>query len=226
MFQPRPMTHLLIAASKEQMASVVTELYRHQIFHITDFVDQGKEGYEGVKIGGPFENAGELSNNLLKIRSIESVFQTAPSTQSTVQMRPAETIRAAIDSELPKIEGEVSSLTVKRSNAETRIRECEQRINELKPFALVPLELDLYRGYESLTVFAGYIEHDLDISVPHEKNYVAGKDGNFIVVFAESKNAADIERQLADAGFQSVSLPVESGTVQAAVEKYTVELGK
>lgn len=226
MFQPRPMTHLLIAASKEQMASVVTELYRHQIFHITDFVDQGKEGYEGVKIGVPFENAGELSNNLLKIRSIESVFQTAPSTQSTVQMRPAETIRAAIDSELPKIEEEVSSLTVKRSNAETRIRECEQRINELKPFALVPLELDLYRGYESLTVFAGYIEHDLEISVPHEKNYVAGKDGNFIVVFAESKNAADIERQLADAGFQSVSLPVESGTVQAAVEKYTVELGK
>ncbi|MFA7023491.1 MAG: V-type ATP synthase subunit I, partial [Methanocorpusculum sp.] len=226
MFQPRPMTHLLIAASKEQMASVVTELYRHQIFHITDFVEQGKEGFEGVKIGVPFGNAGELSENLLKIRSIESVFQTAPATQSTIQMRPAETIRAAIDSELPKINEEVSSLTVKRSNAETRIRECELRINELKPFSLVPLELDLYRGYENLTVFAGSIEHDLDISVPHEKHYQAGKDGNFIVVFVESKNAAEVEKQLADTGFQSVSLPGESGTVQAAVEKYTVEMNK
>ncbi|MDY3203085.1 MAG: V-type ATP synthase subunit I, partial [Methanocorpusculum sp.] len=220
------MTHLLIAASKEQMASVVTELYRHQIFHITDFVEQGKEGFEGVKIGVPFGNAGELSENLLKIRSIESVFQTAPATQSTIQMRPAETIRAAIDSELPKINEEVSSLTVKRSNAETRIRECELRINELKPFSLVPLELDLYRGYENLTVFAGSIEHDLDISVPHEKHYQAGKDGNFIVVFVESKNAAEVEKQLADTGFQSVSLPGESGTVQAAVEKYTVEMNK
>ncbi len=226
MFQPRPMTHLLITASKEQMASVVTELYRHQIFHITDFVEQGKEGFEGVKIGVPFENAGDLSNDLLKIRSIESVFQTTPSTQSTVQIRPAETIRAAIDSELPKIDEEVSSLTVKRSNAETRIRECELRINELKPFSLVPLELDLYRGYGSLTVFAGSIEHDLDISVSHEKHYQAGKDGNFIVVFVESKNAADVEKQLADTCFQSVALPGESGSVQTAVEKYTAELNK
>lgn len=223
MFQPRPMTHLLIAASKAQMASVVTELYRHQIFHITDFVDQGKEGYEGVKIGVPQEHAGDLSNDLLKIRSLESVFQTTPSTQSNVQIRPAETIRAAIDSELPKIDEEVSSLTVKRSNAETRIRECQQRINELKPFALVPLELDLYRGYGNLTVYAGYIEHDVEISFPHEKHYQAGKDGNFIVVFVESKNSAEVEKQLADAGFQTVTLPGESGTVQAAVDKYTVE---
>lgn len=226
MFQPRPMTHLLIAASKDQMASVVTELYRHQIFHITDFVDQGKEGYEGVKIGVPFGNAGELSNNLLKIRSIESVFQTTPQTQSNAQMRPVQTIRAAIESELPKINEEVSSLTVKRSNAETRVRECELRINELKPFALVPLELDLYRGYGCLTVFAGYIEKDLEISTPHEKHYHTGKDGNFIVVFVESKNAVSTERQLADTGFQSVTLPNDKGTVQAAIERYTVEMTK
>ena len=226
MFQPRPMTHLLIAASKDQMASVVTELYRHQIFHITDFVDQGKEGYEGVKIGVPFGNAGELSNNLLKIRSIESVFQTTPQTQSNAQMRPVQTIRAAIESELPKINEEVSSLTVKRSNAETRVRECELRINELKPFALVPLELDLYRGYGCLTVFAGYIEKDLEISAPHEKHYLTGKDGNFIVVFVESKNAVSTERQLADTGFQSVTLPNDKGTVQAAIERYTVEMTK
>ena len=226
MFQPRPMTHLLIAASKDQMASVVTELYRHQIFHITDFVDQGKEGYEGVKIGVPFGNAGELSNNLLKIRSIESVFQTTPQTQSNAQMRPVQTIRAAIESELPKINEEVSSLTVKRSNAETRIRECELRINELKPFALVPLELDLYRGYGCLTVFAGYVEKDLEISVPHEKHYHTGKDGNFIVVFVESKNAVSTERQLADTGFQSITLPNDKGTVQAAIERYTVEMTK
>ena len=155
MFQPKPMTHLLIAASKEQMASVVTELYRHRVFHITDFVDQGKEGYEGVKLGVPFENAGQLSSDLIKIRSIENVFQTSPGTQFDVPVRPAETIRAAINNELPKIESEVSTLTAKRSNAETKIRECEQRINELKPFALVPVELDIYRGYESLAVYAG-----------------------------------------------------------------------
>ena len=224
MFQPKPMTHLLIAASKEQMASVVTELYRHRVFHITDFVDQGKEGYEGVKLGVPFENAGQLSSDLIKIRSIENVFQTSPGTQFDVPVRPAETIRAAINNELPKIESEVSTLTAKRSNAETKIRECEQRINELKPFALVPVELDLYRGYESLAVYAGYIEKDIDFAFPSEKYFAAGKDGNFLVAFVESANAQEAEKVLSDAGFVSVSLPTETGTVQAAIDKYNTEL--
>ena len=224
MFQPKPMTHLLIAASKEQMASVVTELYRHRVFHITDFVDQGKEGYEGVKLGVPFENAGQLSSDLIKIRSIENVFQTSPGTQFDVPVRPAETIRAAINNELPKIESEVSTLTAKRSNAETKIRECEQRINELKPFALVPVELDLYRGYESLAVYAGYIEKDIDFAFPSEKYFAAGKDGNFLVAFVESANAQEAEKVLSDAGFISVALPTETGTVQAAIDKYNTEL--
>ena len=224
MFQPKPMTHLLIAASKEQMASVVTELYRHRVFHITDFVDQGKEGYEGVKLGVPFENAGQLSSDLIKIRSIENVFQTSPGTQFDVPVRPAETIRAAINNELPKIESEVSTLTAKRSNAETKIRECEQRINELKPFALVPVELDLYRGYESLAVYAGYIENDIDFAFPSEKYFAAGKDGNFLVAFVESANAQEAEKVLSDAGFISVALPTETGTVQAAIDKYNTEL--
>ena len=224
MFQPKPMTHLLIAASKEQMASVVTELYRHRVFHITDFVDQGKEGYEGVKLGVPFENAGQLSSDLIKIRSIENVFQTSPGTQFDVPVRPAETIRAAINNELPKIESEVSTLTAKRSNAETKIRECEQRINELKPFALVPVELDLYRGYESLAVYAGYVEKDIDFAFPSEKYFAAGKDGNFLVAFVESANAQEAEKVLSDAGFISVSLPTETGTVQAAIDKYNTEL--
>ena len=63
MFQPKPMTHLLIAAPKEQMASVVTELYRHRVFHITDFVDQGKEGYEVVRLGATLEGAVYLSTS-------------------------------------------------------------------------------------------------------------------------------------------------------------------
>ncbi|HJJ90494.1 MAG TPA: V-type ATP synthase subunit I [Methanocorpusculum sp.] len=223
MFQPKPMTHLLIVAHKEQMVSVVTELYRHRVFHINDFVDQGKEGYEGVRLGIPLEGASELSTSLLKIRSIENVFQTSPETLFDVPKRPVAMIRQAIKRELPIIESEVNDLTVQRSAAESRIRECEQRISELRPFALVPLEIDLYRGYDNITVLAGYIDHDIDLNVPHEKYLVGHKDGNFIVVFVETKNVAEIERTLSDASFQSVIIPNETGSVQAALDKYTAE---
>ena len=226
MFQPKPMTHLLIAAGKDQMASVVSELYRHQVFHITDFVDQGKEGYEGVKLGVPMENAGELSSDLIKIRSIENVFQTSPKTQYDVPVRPANTIRAAIKNELPKISEEVSALTAKRSNAEAKIRECEQRIAELTPFALIPAELDVYRGYESLSVYAGYIEHDVEFAFPCEKYFSADKETGFITVFVEKSHAAEAEKILSDAGFSAVPLPTGSGSVRATIDAYTVSLNQ
>ena len=224
MFQPKPMTHLLIAAGKEQMASVVTELYRHRVFHITDFVDQGKEGYEGVKLGTPLEEANEASVSLLKIRSIENVFQTSPKTQFDVPVRPADEIRNAVNKELPAIEAEVSQLTAKRTNAETKIRECEQRITELKPFELVPVELDLYRGYESLSVYAGHIDHDVEFDFPSEKHFVSAKEGNFIVAFVENSHASEAEKVLSDAGYTGVTLPTESGSVADAVGKYNSTL--
>ena len=226
MFQPKPMTHLLIAAPKEQMASVVTELYRHRVFHITDFVDQGKEGYEGVRLGTPLEGAGELSTSLLKIRSIENVFQTSPETLFDAPKRPVATIREAIERELPAIEAEVNDLTVQRSSAESRLRECEQRIAELKPFALVPLEMDLYRGYDAVSALAGYIAKDVTLEVPHEKYYAAQKEGNFLVVFVQKKDLAETEKVLADADFQSVTIPNETGSVKAAIDKYTAEMGQ
>ena len=226
MFQPKPMTHLLIAAQKEQMSSVVTELYRHRVFHITDFVDQGKDGYEGVRLGAPLEGAGELSTSLLKIRSIENVFQTSPETLFDAPKRPVATIREAIERELPAIEAEVNDLTVQRSSAESRLRECEQRIAELKPFALVPLEMDLYHGYEAVSALAGYIAKDITLEVPHEKYSAAHKEGNFLVVFVQKKDLAETEKVLADADFQSVTIPNETGSVKAAIDKYTVETGQ
>ena len=43
--------------------------------------------------------------------------------------------------------------------------------------------LDLFRGYESLAVFAGHVPADVAIAAPHEKEYAGGKKGGFIVVF-------------------------------------------
>lgn len=226
MFQPKPMTHLLIAAGKEQMASVVSELYRHHVFHITDFVDQGKEGYEGVRLGVPMDNAGDLSTDLIKVRSLENVFQTSPKTQYDVPVRSADTIRAAIKKELPKISEEVNALTAKRSNAEAKIRECEQRIAELTPFVTIPAELDAYRGYDCLSVYAGTIEHDVEIRFPHEKYFNAGNESGFIVLFVEKTNATEAEKLLSEAGFSAVPLPDGSGSVRAALDRYSVALNQ
>ena len=50
------------------------ELYRENLFHIEDYVEQGREGYEGFKIGTPLLGATEASTELVKVRAIENVF--------------------------------------------------------------------------------------------------------------------------------------------------------
>ena len=53
MLKPEQMSKLLIAATRDQMGPVIAELYRHNLFHIEDYVEASAEGYEGFKIGTP-----------------------------------------------------------------------------------------------------------------------------------------------------------------------------
>ena len=78
MLKPRQMSRLFIAASKEQMEPIIQELYRHNVFHIEDFVDQAKEEYAGFRIGMPLPGASEVSSELIKIRSLAAAYMVKP----------------------------------------------------------------------------------------------------------------------------------------------------
>ncbi len=72
MLKPEQMSRLLIVATRDQMGPVVAELYRHNLFHIEDYVEAKAEGYEGFKIGTPLPGASEVSGDLVKIRAIQN----------------------------------------------------------------------------------------------------------------------------------------------------------
>jgi V/A-type H+-transporting ATPase subunit I len=220
------MTRLLIVGSKEQMPSAVTELYRHHVFHITDYTDQGKEGYEGFRIGQPMEGATELSTDLIKIRSIESIFGLSPDDYLGTKKRSSRSIKEIIERELPAIEQEVSNLTAQRSVAEARIKVNEQRIAELTPFSGIPLELGLYRGYETVSVIAGKAPREIEIPVPHEKFIASDKGNDTIVLFFKKEDRAAVEHALAEAQFQPIPIPEEEGSVRKAIDAYESEISQ
>ncbi|MDG6249352.1 V-type ATP synthase subunit I [Methanocalculus sp.] len=226
MLQPKTMTRLLIVGSKEQMPSAVTELYRHHVYHITDYTDQGKEGYEGFRIGQPMEGATELSTDLIKIRSIESIFGLSPDDYLDTKKRSSRSIKEIIERELPAIEQEVSNLTAQRSAAEARIKVNEQRIAELTPFSGIPLELGLYRGYESVSVIAGKAPREIEITVPHEKFIASDKGNNTTVIFFKKADRATVEHALAEAQFQPIPIPEEEGSVRKAIDTYQSEISQ
>ncbi|MEN6343216.1 MAG: V-type ATP synthase subunit I [Methanospirillum sp.] len=221
MFEPWQMSRLLIAGTKDVMPGVIAELYRRRLFHIEDYV--GQEEYAGFRLGMPLPGATEASDDLLKIRAATNAFgihdEGVPAPHP---LSPAE-LRRSLQTELPEVDAQADELVTRRTRLETRQKDLETRIAELEPFASVPIPMDLYRGYETVAVFAGHVPADVAITAVHEKAYVGGKKGGFLVVFTPIGDRDAVERQLLDSGFAAVRIPDETGMPADAIARYQAE---
>jgi V/A-type H+-transporting ATPase subunit I len=224
MLTPRQMSRLLIVASKDQLAPVVKELYRFHLFHIEDFVVEGREGYEGFSIGTPLNGASEASTDLVKVRSIENSFLIQSGDIETKEKRRHSDLKSVIQRELPAIEREVEELTGRRLTLEVMVKECEQKIREITPFAAIPMEMELYRGYERFTVIAGNVAKEVAIPQPAEVHFSKGGSGIFIVAIVQNERRSDVELVLQEANFAAVAIPAESGMPQERIGEYTDQL--
>ncbi len=226
MLQSKRMSHLLIAASREQMEPVIQELYSHRVFHIKVFTEQeeGEGEYAGLTIGTPLPAAGEASERLVQVRSLESMFGVDRESVEPTQKRSRSALRALIDRELPALWDRVEELMSRRAASEAALRVHEQQIRDLKPFALAPLELELYRGYESIAVFAGRIPRDVEIPAPHEKFFSASREGTFIAVFTPLQYRDDVERHLLNAQFVPLPIPEGEGLPQALIDQHARQI--
>ena len=220
MFTPKKMSRLLIVASKDQMAPITQALYSTHLFHIEDYVADGREGYEGFAIGKPLEGASEASGDLVKVRSIANVFAIAPDSIEPAGRKRQADIKNVIERELPAIEKELGDFTARRGKLETLVKECEAKISEITPFAQIPADLSVYSGYERFTVIAGYVAKNVTIPDPAEFRIVAGKTNHFIVAIVPNEKRNDVERQLQEAGFVAAPIPSESGMPQARINEY------
>ncbi len=223
MLKPEQMSRLLIAASRDQMAPVIAELYRHNLFHIEDYVDTGQEGYEGFKIGTPLSGASEKSTDLVKIRALANTIALRADDIDAGPCCSRDELQARIERELPLLEREVDELTTRRSKLETRAKELEQKIAEITPFADVPVDMNLYHGYKRFTTLAGYVSREVILNIPHEMHVSKGKDKNFLVVIFPTEQKGEADKALAEAGFQPVPVPEESGSPRGRIEFYSGE---
>jgi len=210
MLRPEGMRRLLIAVPKGEIDTVIRELYRHNIYHIEDFVPES-EFPDELSIGHPLPGASDAASALIKVRAIENACGIDPDTVEIKEKIPASKVRERIRADLPAIQKEVEGLVATRSKLEAQKKEHEQRAKELEPFAALPLDLELYRGYIRFTVFTGHIRHDVAIDVPHEKYFSDRVDGNMIAVVVPNEHREEVERTLLDSGFQAIPVPEEAG---------------
>ena len=224
MLRTKRMARLLVTGLKERMEATIQELYLQHAFHIQEYVEGKDEAYRGFVLGKPLAGAGPVSVDLIRLRGVMSALGLAAGEAPAAPKRKVVEIRGRMAAEVPPVEAEVEALVAKRRDTlEPRARGLEEEIAALEPFAVAPIPLELYRGYESLAVFAGSIAGDVTLAVPHEKFFSGGKEGNFLALFVRAEDRAAAEQALQGAGFQPLPIPEGTGSPK---ERLTADRGE
>ncbi|OPY42857.1 MAG: V-type ATP synthase subunit I [Methanoregulaceae archaeon PtaU1.Bin066] len=225
MLTPEGMTRVLIAATKSQMEPVIREIYRQNLFHIEEFVEKDRKEYEGYRIGTPLPQANETSRELLRLRGITNAFMIREDEEGIPhEKQKNEHLKGLIGKELPALEKDVEELLARRTRLDTQIKEYEQKIEGLKPFQDIPVDLELLRGYRSFSVFSGYISRELHLDIPHEIYTAESKKAKLITLVVSNSDRSAAEQALADAQFQAVPIPDEEGIAKDRIGYYESQL--
>ncbi|MDP2766571.1 MAG: V-type ATPase 116kDa subunit family protein, partial [Candidatus Methanoperedens sp.] len=156
MLKPTKMTRVIIAGTKDLMEPAISTLHRLNVLHITDY----SEETESFKIGKPLKPASRLSEHLLTLRAISNqlgVREKEPGLKQSSGELPSQ-----IDEKIIMLQKEVSLRSDELRSLEFKIKEKEDLIFAVKPFFGLPLSLEAYRGYETVKVYTGFIEADME----------------------------------------------------------------
>lgn len=156
MLKPTKMTKVLIAGTKDIIEPAISTLHSLNLLHITDYAEENKD----FKIGHPLKPASKLSEYLLSLRAISSQLGLTGK-EPALKQSPKE-LSSQIDEKITKLQKEVASRFDELRSIEFKIKEKEDLISTLKPFFGLPLTIEEYHGYETLKVYAGFIENDIE----------------------------------------------------------------
>ncbi|AEH36455.1 V-type ATPase 116 kDa subunit [Halopiger xanaduensis SH-6] len=147
MLRPERMSKVSVAGSKGVMPAVIETIHELNLVHLSDY-DGSWEGFDN---GNPIEGADDASEKLVTVRALESTLDLADA--------DVEPQRGQLDenweNRLEEIRTRVNELDDQRSDVRDDLRQVEERINRVAPFAELGIDLDLLSGYETIDVVVG-----------------------------------------------------------------------
>ncbi|HEY3421133.1 MAG TPA: V-type ATP synthase subunit I [Methanomassiliicoccales archaeon] len=226
MILPEKMTRILVVGSKESLSQTIDILYGLETVHLVDFSAEEP----GFSLGSPLPIASDASQKLLKLRSMERDLDIKEVKGMEIEVIPIGKINSEVDETINGLEAEIVGVVETKSNSQARMHEIEQKKKQLEPFMTVPLPLELYTGYESLTVFTGYVKMDpaaaLTQAVKQFEVYKSN-DGKFVAVFVPKSEAAEAQKVLIQNGYTDMPAPTGKGEpaeeIKRLDEEYEVE---
>ena len=194
------MSRALIVGPRDELLQAVETLYRLKRLHIVDH----EEGQDDLPIGTPLAAASEASEVLVKLRSIASVLQVK---EETAAEAPAEPVGTDLKEKILALELNLSEEDASKKKIQSLLGDLNRKIDEVTPFAQLPLALDDYRGYDSLEVFVGRVSREIPDLTGVTTESESFQAPGFLAVFVPKEKAAAMRDFLAQQGFTSVAVP-------------------
>jgi V/A-type H+-transporting ATPase subunit I len=208
MLKPKQMSRAVIVGHKDIMEETIEALHSSNLFHLENYNEDGS----GLKLGRPFENAGDVSKKLIQLRSISSFLGVK---KSDAPKQKVSTVLNDLESKLDKLDEEVTAKTEQRSELESRLKELETLAKDLAPFSAIPIDMELYRNYENIAVFAGTVKENVGqaiskVTSTYEMEY--DQNTGTVVLFVKKEDEATVSEILSNFEFRELRIPEVSGT--------------
>ena len=194
------MSRALIVGARDELPQAVEALYELKLLHIVDH----HEGEDDLAIGAPLAAASEASEILVKTRSIASILKV----EDTEEPEGApESVEGDLRAKILSLELSISEEDASRKKIQGLLADLNHRIDEVTPFAQLPLALDDYRGYENVEVFVGKAPREITDLETVTRQYEAFEAPGFLAVFVGRDHADAMRDFLTQRGFTSVPVP-------------------
>lgn len=202
MLKPKEMVRVLIVGPRDLLSPTINALYELKVLHIVDFEDAD----ETFEMGQPLETASEVSETLLRLRSIAGVLDL-----DAAKVTEREEVGPDAAQKLMTLDLNIREEDETRKGIENLLADLRPRIDVLTPFASLGLDLAEYFGYESLESFVGVLSRDLEGLQEITDRFELVKSGDAIALFVEKQAAPDVRDLLSRLGFVALEVPAEKG---------------
>ena len=220
MLKSEKMSRMTISGHKKDLADLSKLLNDQNLVHVVEYNNED----EGFGLGKSLDYGEQSSDFLVKLRSVIKLLEVEANPPTTIKLD------SEIESEISELETIISQAHVlkdKQRDCDRRIDEVSSNIEQLKEFEDLDIDVKYLSGYSNVTVFAGHIPQDADVSslTSNQKIDFIMNDDN-VVVFCANEISTNIEKDLLNIGFRSMDVPSGEGLPKVMLNSLDSQLLK
>ncbi|MCL2712336.1 MAG: V-type ATP synthase subunit I [Methanomassiliicoccaceae archaeon] len=216
MLLPEPMSRIVIVGNKQRLDEAIDALYGLKLIHLIDHTTGTDEGFS---IGTPRPYSEKAAQRLLSLKAMEKELDINDGTELDVKANAKE-IRAKISSDsVEATTEEVFKVLDKKNSIVQKIAEENSKKEELSRISSIPVDLELYRGYNSLAVLVGTVAADPSAAVAGiaDSEFFISDNKKVIVLFVKKSEKESALRALTEFEFAEFFVPEGTGSPAAGI---------